>query len=173
MRLYNNNTGSVEVVKTISTPTGTMVASSATDAQLNAYGYFKIEYQTVPNTRYYSYVEKRVLDGTVYKISYDHTELPVEVVKQKMLMDIKAKQAKMLAEIDWYWLREMKTGTPVPSDIQDKAAYIYSEAASREAEVNTLASIDAVIEFERKFVETITDEEGQSSDVYENRTLDW
>lgn len=76
-------------------------------------------------------------------------------LKSNMLAKVKQEQSSKLSEIDWYWLREMKTGIAVPEDIVALAASIYTEAEAKETEIKALATIEDIIAYENPITEEI------------------
>jgi hypothetical protein len=88
MKLYNQNTNKIENSKTITTLDGTMYVDRLTEKQLNDYDYYKIEYQSPPNRRYYTSVKSSSLVGNKYVVGYTKTERPLDEVKKSMLKDL-------------------------------------------------------------------------------------
>ena len=78
----------------------------------------------------------------------DGLQVVTKGMKSNMIAKVKQNQANQLAEIDWYWLREMKTAIPVPTEIQTQATNIYSEASTEEALINALVTIDDIIAYD-------------------------
>jgi len=88
MKLYNQNTDKIENIKYIDN-NGIKYINNLTDVELNSYGYYKLEYSSVPNTRYYNAEKTSELIEGVYKISYIQTDKPIEEIKIKMRKDLK------------------------------------------------------------------------------------
>ena len=82
--------------------------------------------------------------------TYAGTERDVAALKASMLDTINSQVASKQGEIDWYWAREDKGGTAVPSEISDYATTIYSEQATKESEVDALSTLDEIIEYENR-----------------------
>ena len=76
-------------------------------------------------------------------------------LKTQMIAKVKQQQASQLADIDWYWLRELKTGVAVPQEIQDEATAIYADAEAKEAEIEALTTIEEVIAYENPITEEV------------------
>ena len=87
-------------------------------------------------------------DGITPLLDEDGVQVVTKGMKSNMIAKVKQNQANQLAEIDWYWLREMKTAIPVPTDIQTLATNIYSEASTEEALINALVTIEDIIAYD-------------------------
>ncbi len=109
-------------------------------------------YSTVtPDGRYYWNGELTTDEsGDEVVGTYAGTERDVDTLKANMLDTINSQVASKQGEIDWYWAREDKGGTAVPSEISDYATTIYSEQATKESEVDALSTLDEIIEYENR-----------------------
>ena len=109
-------------------------------------------YSTVtPDSRYYWNGELTTDEsGDEVVGTYAGTERDVAALKENMLESIDSTVAAMQGAIDWYWAREDKGGTAVPSEISDYATTIYSEQATKESEVDALSTLDEIIEYENR-----------------------
>ena len=109
-------------------------------------------YSTVtPDSRYYWNGELTTDEsGDEVVGTYAGTERDVDTLKASMLDTINSQVASKQGEIDWYWAREDKGGTAVPSEISDYATTIYSEQATKESEVDALSTLDEIIEYENR-----------------------
>ncbi len=109
-------------------------------------------YRTVtPDSRYYWNGELTTDEsGDEVVGTYAGTERDVDTLKESMLDTINSQVASKQGEIDWYWAREDKGGTAVPSEISDYATTIYSEQATKESEVDALSTLDEIIEYENR-----------------------
>ena len=109
-------------------------------------------YRTVtPDSRYYWNGELTTDEsGDEVVGTYAGTERDVDTLKASMLDTINSQVASKQGEIDWYWAREDKGGTAVPSEISDYATTIYSEQATKESEVDALSTLDEIIEYENR-----------------------
>ena len=109
-------------------------------------------YSTVtPDSRYYWNGELTTDEsGDEVVGTYAGTERDVAALKESMLDTINSQVASKQGEIDWYWAREDKGGTAVPSEISDYATTIYSEQATKESEVDALSTLDEIIEYENR-----------------------
>ncbi len=109
-------------------------------------------YSTVtPDSRYYWNGELTTDEsGDEVVGTYAGTERDVDTLKESMLDTINSQVASKQGEIDWYWAREDKGGTAVPSEISDYATTIYSEQATKESEVDALSTLDEIIEYENR-----------------------
>ena len=109
-------------------------------------------YSTVtPDSRYYWNGELTTDEsGEEVVGTYAGTERDVAALKESMLDTINSQVASKQGAIDWYWAREDKGGTAVPSEISDYATTIYSEQATKESEVDALSTLDEIIEYENR-----------------------
>jgi hypothetical protein len=88
MKLYNQNIGIVGKYTIINTVNGTLYVNKLTDEQLNSYGYYKVEYGSMPNRRYYITTQTRGVVGSKFVIGYTATERPLDEVKKAMFKDL-------------------------------------------------------------------------------------
>ena len=100
--------------------------------------------------------------------TYDSVAKDIDVLKSNMLSLIKSQLTQKLAETDWYYLRKLRTGTDVPSDIQDYSDALYSEYDTKKTEIKAMTKMTHIMEYEnrphtqvRKVV--TTDIEGKST----------
>ena len=83
--------------------------------------------------------------GTYAQVGKDTDELT-----KNMLSSIKSQLSNRLAETDWYYLRKLRTGTDVPSDIQDYSDTLYSEYDTKKTEINAMTKLSQIMEFESR-----------------------
>ena len=83
--------------------------------------------------------------GTYASIGKD-----VDVLKLKMLNQIKNGLTNNLLATDWYYLRKLRTDTDVPSEIQDYSDALYAEYDSKKTEINAMTKLSEVMEFESR-----------------------
>lgn len=89
MKLYNQTLDKIENYNTITGINGeTLYANRLTDTQLNEHGYYKLKYDSMPNTRYYISTKTGAIVDGKYVISYAATERPLSEVKSEMLKDL-------------------------------------------------------------------------------------
>ena len=73
---------------------------------------------------------------------------------KNMLSSIKKQLSNKLTEIDWYWMRKLRIGTEVPSDIQEYAETLYSEYDTKKSEISAMNKISQIEEYQnRSFTE--------------------
>ena len=72
-----------------------------------------------------------------------------ELTKQ-MLNTIKSQLTSKLETTDWYYLRKLRTGTDVPSDIQDYSDALYSEYDTKKSEISAMNKISQIEEYENR-----------------------
>jgi len=151
--------------------------------KLNSLGIYKLTEDAIPNRRYYTYNE--VVNVKTRNI--DRTPIPrdVDSLKATMLSELKQMQKDKLSDIDWYWLREQKIGTPVPSEINELASYIYTKSNEIEVAIDSLNTIDDIILYEATPYEYTYTEEDIAEDIdsnikvgdtvtrYKNNLKDW
>ena len=122
-----------------------------------------------PDSRYYwdgAYTVDASGDEVVG--TYAGTARDVATLKVGMLDTINSQVASKQGAIDWYWARADKGGKAIPDAIATYATTIYSEQATKEAEVNAIATLEEVMAYENKpYTETRkvkhTDEDGNES----------
>jgi hypothetical protein len=67
-----------------------------------------------------------------------------------LLSSIKKQLSNKLTEIDWYWMRKLRIGTEVPSDIQEYAETLYSEYDTKKSEISAMNKISQIEEYENR-----------------------
>ena len=83
--------------------------------------------------------------GTYASIGKDIDELT-----KQMLGLIKSQLTSKLEVTDWYYLRKLRTGTDVPSDIQDYSDALYSEYDTKKAEISAMTKMSQIMEYENR-----------------------
>ena len=104
-----------------------------------------------PDDRYYwsgSYSVDTSGDEVVG--TYDSVAKDIDVLKSNMLSLIKSQLTDKLESTDWYYLRKLRTGTDVPSDIQDYSDALYSEYDTKKAEINAMSKMSQIMEYENR-----------------------
>ena len=77
-----------------------------------------------------------------------------DVIKERMLTRIKNILTNNLLATDWYYLRKLRTGTDVPSDIQDYSDALYAEYDTKKSEISAMTKISQIEEYQnRSFTE--------------------
>lgn len=90
MMIYNRNTNKIENLPTVILLDGaTIYSDKLTEQQLNNSGRYFIEYQSMPDLRYYNIIKTENLVGNKYIISYTPIERPISEVHEAMLKDLK------------------------------------------------------------------------------------
>ena len=91
MKLYNQNEDKIETLprQLVIANGSTVLVSSLTDTELNNEGYYRVEYGSQPNRRYYTSVENKALVDNVYKITYEAVDRPLADVKALLKVSIK------------------------------------------------------------------------------------
>ena len=83
--------------------------------------------------------------GTYAQIGKDTDSLT-----KNMLNIIKSQLTSKLQATDWYYLRKLRTGTDVPSDIQDYSDALYSEYDTKKTEISAMNKISQIEEYENR-----------------------
>ena len=97
--------------------------------------------------------------GTYAAIGKDTGELT-----KNMLSSIKKQLSNKLTEIDWYWMRKLRIGTEVPSDIQEYAETLYSEYDTKKSEISAMNKISQIEEYENRPYTTVMKVKSYNSD---------
>ena len=74
----------------------------------------------------------------------------VHKLKSNMLKLIKRQLTTKLESTDWYYLRKLRTGNDVPSDIQNYSDTLYSEYDTKKTEIGLMMKMAQIKEFENK-----------------------
>ena len=83
--------------------------------------------------------------GTYAQIGKDTDDLT-----KQMLSSIKSQLTNKLASTDWYYLRKLRTGTDVPSEIQDYSDALYSEYDTKKTEISAMTKMSQIMEYENR-----------------------
>ncbi len=107
--------------------------------------------EVTPDNRYYwsgSYSVDTSGDevvGTYASVGRDTDELT-----KQMLGLIKSQLTSKLEVTDWYYLRKLRTGTDVPSDIQKYSDTLYAEYDVKKKEIDAMTKISQIQEYENR-----------------------
>jgi hypothetical protein len=101
--------------------------------------------ETRVDNRYYWTGNVTIVDGVG---TYEAIPRDVETLKEGMLSTINSQVSSIQGGIDWYWARASKGGKAVPTEIEEFAATIYAEQATKETEVTALTTLDDVMLYE-------------------------
>ena len=83
--------------------------------------------------------------GTYASVAKDVTAL-----KDTMLQSVKSIAGSLQSQVDWYWSREAKGGTAVPSDVAAHATAIYTVMDAKESAIAALSDLDAIKAYQNK-----------------------
>ena len=83
--------------------------------------------------------------GTYASVGRDTNKLT-----KQMLSSIKSQLTSKLTDTDWYYLRKLRTGTEVPSDIQDYSDALYAEYDTKKSEISAMNKISQIEEYENR-----------------------
>ena len=109
-----------------------------------------------PDNRYFNNGSYSVdTSGDEVVGTYDSIGKDIDVLKSNMLSLIKSQLTSKLKSTDWYYLRKLRTGTDVPSDIQDYSDALYSEYDTKKTEINAMTKMSHITEYQnRPYTET-------------------
>ena len=82
--------------------------------------------------------------------TYSQVGKNTDELTKNMLSSIKSQLSNRLAETDWYYLRKLRTGTDVPSDIQDYSDALYAEYDTKKSEISAMNKISHIEEYENR-----------------------
>ena len=104
-----------------------------------------------PDNRYFNNGSYSVdTSGDEVVGTYDSIGKDINVLKSNMLSLIKSQLTSKLKSTDWYYLRKLRTGTDVPSDIQDYSDALYSEYDTKKSEISAMNKISQIEEYENR-----------------------
>jgi hypothetical protein len=107
--------------------------------------------EVTPNMRYFDMGAISIDEsGNEVVGTYASIGKDVDALKTQMLNQIKNGLTNNLLATDWYYLRKLRTGTDVPSDIQDYSDALYAEYDSKKTEINAMTKLSEVMEFESR-----------------------
>ena len=104
-----------------------------------------------PDTRYFKQGQLSIntsgdeVVGTYAQIGKDTNDLT-----KSMLGLIKKQLTSKLTDTDWYYLRKLRTGTDVPSEIQDYSDALYSEYDTKKTEISAMTKMSQIMEYENR-----------------------
>jgi len=104
-----------------------------------------------PDNRYFNNGSYSVdTSGNEVVGTYDSIGKDINVLKSNMLSLIKSQLTSKLKSTDWYYLRKLRTGTDVPSDIQDYSDALYSEYDTKKTEINAMTKMSHITEYQNR-----------------------
>ena len=80
--------------------------------------------------------------------TYATTDVDVATLKADMTSSVQSKAASILAQSDWYAIREAEGGTAIPADWKTYRAAVRTTSNAKETEIAALADVDAVKAYE-------------------------
>ena len=89
MRLYNSTTQKIEELKTITVEGVLVYVSKLSNAELVAYGYYRVAYDAKPDERYYDYEQSGSIEDEFYTTHYTPIEKELDGVKARMKAELK------------------------------------------------------------------------------------
>lgn len=125
------------------------------DDDLRDIGIFPYKETTVDNRYYNSGSPTYSIGATSVVGTYEGTEKDIDQLKETMISKIKSIAASTLAKTDWMVVRQYEGGTPVPSDISTYRSDVRIASNEKEAEINAMTTLAAIIAFEnQEYTET-------------------
>ena len=80
--------------------------------------------------------------------TYATTDVDVATLKADMTSSVQSQAAGILAQSDWYAIREAEGGTAIPADWKTYRAAVRTTSNAKETEIAALANVDAVKAYE-------------------------
>ena len=80
--------------------------------------------------------------------TYATTDVDVATLKADMTSSVQSQAASILAQSDWYAIREAEGGTAIPADWKTYRAAVRTTSNAKETEIAALADVDAVKAYE-------------------------
>ena len=80
--------------------------------------------------------------------TYATTDVDVATLKADMTSSVQSQAASILAQSDWYAIREAEGGTAIPADWKTYRAAVRTTSNAKETEIAALANVDAVKAYE-------------------------
>jgi hypothetical protein len=124
-------------------------------------------------SKYYWQGEATTEIGDEVVVTYAAIDRDVADLKKNMKAQVKALAASKLAATDWMVTRAMEGGTAVPDDVTAYRAAVREASNTKEAEIEALADLDAVIAYEakpyvevRKVKHSVENEDGTVTETY-------
>jgi hypothetical protein len=107
--------------------------------------------RVVPDTRYYEAGSYSVdTSGDEAIAIYTKVGKNTDDLTKNMLDEIKRQLTSRLQSTDWYYLRKLRTGTDVPSEIQDYSDALYSEYDTKKTEISAMTKMSQIMEYENR-----------------------
>ena len=104
-----------------------------------------------PDSRYFNAGTHTVdTSGNEVVGTYASVGKDIDDLKSNMLDEIKRHLTSKLEATDWYYLRKLRTGTDVPSDIQDYSDALYSEYDTKKSEISAMTKMSHIIEYQNR-----------------------
>jgi len=97
------------------------------------------------DSKYYWQGERTITDNVG---NYAAIPRDIDTLKATMLSTINSQVSSKQGSVDWYWNRASKGGKAVPTEVQEYVDTLYSEQATKEAEVQALVTLDDIITYE-------------------------
>ena len=107
--------------------------------------------EVTPDSRYFNNAGYSIdTSGDEVVGTYASSGKDTDELTKQMLNKIKSQLTLKLEATDWYYLRKLRTGTDVPSDIQDYSDALYSEYDTKKSEISAMNKISQIEEYENR-----------------------
>ena len=130
--------------------------------------------EVLPDSRYF-YNGGYTTDTSGDEVIRTYTKVGKDTddLTKDLLSLIKSQLKFKLAETDWYYLRKLRTGTDVPSDIQDYSDALYAEYDTKKSEISAMTKISQIEEYENRPHTSITKVESYKNNkrIYGPKTV--
>jgi len=107
--------------------------------------------RVLPDTRYWNAVNEKIdTSGDEAIATYTKVGKDTDGLTKGMLDEIKRQLTSKLTETDWYYLRKLRTGTDVPSDIQEYSDTLYAEYDTKKTEISAMTKMSQIMEYQNR-----------------------
>lgn len=122
----------------------------ATDEEKQQLNIFSIIENSRPSDLFYTNINDEIIingDGNP-ELIWHATEKDINEIKNFLLQIVKNKAYRALQQTDWYIVRFIETGTPIPEDVQQQRTMIRENTIQKETQINNANSVQELIELE-------------------------
>ena len=107
--------------------------------------------EVLPDSRYF-YNGGYTTDTSGDEVIRTYTKVGKDTdnLTKDLLSLIKSQLTSKLTETDWYYLRKLRTGTDVPSDIQEYSDTLYAEYDTKKAEITAMTKMSYITEYQNR-----------------------
>ena len=124
--------------------------------------------RVLPDTRYWNAVNEKIdTSGDEAIATYTKVGKDTDGLTKGMLDEIKRQLTSKLTETDWYYLRKLRTGTDVPSDIQEYSDTLYAEYDTKKTEISAMTKMSQIMEYQNRAHTEVR----QVESLYKDKTI--